>query len=145
MVVRIKRVDKSLPLPDYKTKGAAAFDLYSREEIIVPARGWALAPSNIIIEIPEGQALIISARSSLAKTYPGLILPNGIGLIDSDYRGSNDEIKISLYNLTDENIIVKKGDRIAQAFLVGYERHEWNEVEEVDNEDRGGFGSTGLD
>jgi|SRR3989338_5131078 len=144
MDIKIKRIDPSLPLPEYKTSGAAAFDLYSRTDVTIPPKGWALAPSNLIIEIPVGEGLIISARSSLAKHYPGLILPNGFGLIDSDYRGPNDEIKISLFNLTDKEIIVKKGDRIAQAFLFKYERHQWKEVSEISNDDRGGFGSTGL-
>ncbi|PIZ52072.1 dUTP diphosphatase [Candidatus Woesearchaeota archaeon CG_4_10_14_0_2_um_filter_33_13] len=142
--MKIKRIDQTLPLPEYKTSGSAAFDLYSREEIVIPAKGWALAPSNIIMEIPHGQGLIISARSSLAKNYPGLILANGIGLIDSDYRGPKDEIKISLYNMTDKNITINRGDRIANAFLVKYERDMWNEIEEIENSDRGGFGSTGL-
>ncbi len=144
MKIKIKRVDKSLPLPEYKTEGSAAFDLYTRETITIPAQGWGLAPSNIIMEIPHGQGLIISARSSLAKHYPGLILANGIGLIDSDYRGPNDEIKISLYNFTNNEVVIKKGDRIAQAFLVRYERYFWEEIKEVENQDRGGFGSTGL-
>ena len=144
MKVKIKRVDKTLPLPEYKTEGAAAFDLYTREDLTIPAQGWGLAPSNIIMEIPKGQGLIISARSSLAKNYPGLIPANGIGLIDSDYRGDSDEIKISLYNFTNQDIFIKKGDRIAQALLMKYERYEWDEVEQMTSEDRGGFGSTGL-
>ena len=144
MTIKIKRIDKTLPLPEYKTSGSAAFDLYSREQVIIPAKGWALAPSNIIMEIPQGQGLIISARRSLAKNYPGLILANGIGLIDSDYRGPNDEIKISLYNFTEKEIVIKRGDRIANAFLVKYERYSWNEIEEIENDDRGGFGSTGI-
>ena len=144
-MIKIKRVDKTLPLPEYKTHGSAAFDLYSREDMVIPAKSWALAPSNIVMEIPEGQGLVISARSSLFKNYPGLILPNGIGLIDSDYRGPNDEIKLSLYNLSDQDITIKRGDRLAQAFLVKYERYNWQEIEEVENENRGGFGSTGLE
>lgn len=142
--MKIKRIDKSLPLPEYKTEGSIAFDLYSREEVIIPAQGWALVPSNFILEIPKGQGLIISARSSLAKHYPGLILANGIGLIDSDYCGPEDEIKISLYNFTNQEIKIKKGDRIAQAFLVKYQKYPFQEIEEMGNYNRGGFGSTGL-
>ena len=143
-MIRIKRIDKGLPLPGYKSQGAAAFDLYTRETITIPARGWGKAPSNIIIETPKEHGLIISARSSLAKNYPGLFLANGIGLIDSDYCGDEDEILISLYNFTDEEITINKGDRIAQAFLVKFMRDSWEEVTEMCNRDRGGFGSTGL-
>jgi len=144
MAIKIKRIDSSLPLPEYKTKGSAAFDLYSREDLTIPALSWALAPSNLILEIPKGQGLIISARSSLAKHYPGLILANGIGLIDSDYCGPEDEIKISLYNFTSQEIKIKKGDRIAQAFLVKYQKYRFKEIEEIKNKNRNGFGSTGL-
>jgi dUTP pyrophosphatase len=143
-MIRIKRVDKEFPLPEYKTSGAAAFDLYTRENVVIPAQGWGKAPSNIVLEIPSGMALMISARSSLAKNYPGLFLANGVGLIDSDYCGDQDEILISLYNFTKEDIIINKGERIAQAFLVRFIRDSWEEVEAMENKDRGGFGSTGL-
>ncbi len=144
MKLKIKRIDQSLPLPEYKTEGAAAFDLYTREDVTIPAQGWALAPSNIILEIPLGHSLVISARSSLAKNFPGLFIANGIGLIDSDYKGPNDEIKISLYNFSNKEITIKRGSRIANAFLVRYERYPLEEIKEVNNKNRGGFGSTGI-
>ena len=144
MVIKIKRIDKNLPLPEYKTSGAAAFDLYARKDTTINAKGWGLVPSNIILEIPEGQGLIISARSSLAKNYPGLFPANGIGLIDSDFRGPNDEILISLYNFSDKKITINKEERVAQAFFVKFEKDKWEEIEEVENNNRGGFGSTGL-
>ena len=143
-MIRIKRVDKEFPLPEYKTSGAAAFDLYTRENVVIPAQGWGKAPSNIVLEIPSGMALMISARSSLAKNYPGLFLANGVGLIDSDYCGEQDEILISLYNFTNQDITINKGERLAQAFLVRFIRDSWEEVEAMENKDRGGFGSTGL-
>lgn len=144
MQIRIKRVDKTLPLPEYKTIGAAAFDFYTRETITIPAQGWARVPSNFIIEIPAEHALIISARSSLAKHYPGLFLANGIGLIDSDFCGPTDEILISMYNFTSKDITINKGERIAQGHFKRVERGEWEEVDVVERESRGGFGSTGL-
>ena len=144
MNVCIKRIDKSLPLPEYKTAGAAAFDLYAREKTIVPARGWAKVPSNFIIEIPHGFALIISARSSLAKNYTGIFLANGVGLIDSDFCGPSDEILISIYNIKDYDITIERGDRIAQGRFEKVERGEFIEVEEMVNNERGGFGTTGL-
>ena len=144
MIVRIKRVDKSLPMPEYKTKGAAAFDMYARETTIVPAKGWAKVPSNFIIEIPETYCLIISARSSLAKHHEGIFLANGIALIDSDFRGPNDEIHISVYNLKDHDITIKRGDRIAQGRFEKVIKAEWEETDTMNNENRSGFGSTGL-
>jgi len=144
MNIRIKRIDKTLPLPEYKTKGAAAFDFYTRETITIPAQGWARVPSNFIIETPPEHALIISARSSLAKNYPGLFLANGIGLIDSDFCGQEDEILISMYNFTSKDITINRGERIAQGYFKRIERGEWEEVDEMNNHDRGGFGTTGL-
>lgn len=144
MHIRIKRIDKTLPLPEYKTKGAAAFDFYTRETVTIAAQGWTKIPTNFIIETPTEHALIISARSSLAKNYPGLFLANGIGLIDSDFCGKEDEILISMYNFTNKDITINRGERIAQGHFKKIERGEWEEVEEMKNDDRGGFGTTGL-
>ena len=144
MHIRIKRIDKSLPLLEYKTKGAAAFDFYTRETITIPSQGWARIPTNFIIETPPQHALIISARSSLAKYYPGLFLANGIGLIDSDFCGPNDEILVSMYNFTNKDITINRGERIAQGHFKKIEQGEFQEVEEIHNNNRSGFGSTGL-
>lgn len=144
MKIRIKRIDKALPLPEYKTSGAAAFDFYARETTIIPAQGWTRVPSNFVIETPPEHALIISARSGLAKNYPGLFLANGIGLIDSDFCGPQDEILISMYNFGSKDITINRGERIAQGHFKKIERGEWEEVDEFNNENRGGFGSTGL-
>ncbi len=144
MEIQIKRIDGSLPLPEYKTPGAVAFDFYVRKTTIVPAQGWAKIPSNFIVEVPKGHALIISARSSLAKHHPGLFLANAPGIIDSDYCGPNDEILISVYNFTNKEITVERADRIAQGTIIKVERGEWQEVKEMQTQDRGGFGSTGL-
>lgn len=144
MNVKIKRVDTTLPLPEYKTEGAAAFDFYARETTTVPAKGWVLIPSNLIIDTPEGHTLIISARSSFAKYHTGLFLANGIGVVDSDFNGPNDEIHISVYNMTDKDITIQRADRIAQGMFKKFEKAEWEEVEEMNSEDRGSFGSTGL-
>lgn len=142
--VKIKRVDKSLPLPEYKTDGAAAFDLYARETTLIPAKGWVKIPSNFIFKIPKGYVLAIYARSSLAKNFPGLFLANGVGLLDSDFCGPNDELLLSLYNFSDNKIEIKKGERLAQAMLKEAKQIEIEEIEEIIHENRGGFGSTGL-
>ena len=144
MNIRIKRMDKDLPLPQYKTKGAAGFDFYVREATTVPAKGWARAPANTIVETPPGYALKIMARSSLAKNYPGIFLANSVGLVDADFCGPNDEILISLYNMTDKEITISRGERIAQGIFVKFERADFEEVDEIESKDRGGFGSTGL-
>lgn len=142
MQIVIKRIDTELPLPRYHTSGAAAFDFYSRETMTISPKEIVRIPSNFIIATPPGYFLMIAARSSLASKK-GLMLANGIGIIDSDYAGENDEILISVYNFTDQPVIVERGERIAQGVFVKIEQGEWEEVERMETKDRGGFGSTG--
>jgi len=141
MKLRITRIDKELPLPEYHTPGAVAFDLYSRMDVDIPPRERAVLPSNFIIEVPKGHYLMIAARSSTAKR--GLMLANGVGTIDQDYHGPKDEIGISVWNFTDEPVMVKRGDRVAQALIIPIMKAEFQEVEKIKEDSRGGFGSTG--
>ncbi len=143
MKIKIKRINNSLPLPEYKTSGAAAFDIYSRENCTIPAHGQFKIPSNLIVATPPGYVLLIFSRSSLAPRK-GLMLANSVGVIDSDFCGPTDEILVSVYNLTDKDVAVEKSERIAQGIFVKYEQSEWEEVKEVENPDRGSFGSTGV-
>lgn len=143
MKLSYSRVDATLPLPAYQTAGSVAFDLYSREELTVAPKGLALIPANFIIRIPPGFALIIASRSS-TPIKKGLTLGNGIGVIDQDYCGPRDELKVQVYNLTDAPVTVTRGERIAQALIMPIERCEL--VEEKMEEtavSRGGFGTTG--
>jgi dUTP pyrophosphatase len=142
MKVKIVRVDKSLPLPEYHTEGAVAFDMYSREDAAIAPGELTMLPSNFIIQVPDGYALIIAARSSLAKKK-GLVLRNGIGVIDKDYHGPEDEIKILVYNFTDSPVAVTRGERIAQGLIVPVAKATWEEVSVIKDDSRGGFGSTG--
>jgi len=143
MKIRIVRIEKDLPLPEYQTEGATAFDLYSREEANIAPRELRLLPANLIIEVPEGYVLVLAARSSLAKKK-GLVLRNGIGVIDQDYHGPEDEIRIMVYNFTDEPVTVARGERIAQGLILPMARAEsFEEVESIKKQSRGGFGGTG--
>lgn len=142
MKLKIKRFDKSLPLPEYKTGKAAALDLYVREETIIKPREVGYAPLNIAIELPTNHWALVVARSSLHKK--GLMMANGIGVGDEDYCGDNDEYKAILLNFSDQEVVVKKGERIAQLIILPRERVEVEEVEKLGNEDRGGIGSTGF-
>ncbi|MBI2133349.1 dUTP diphosphatase [Candidatus Woesearchaeota archaeon] len=141
MKARIKRIDKSLPLPIYQTKGSVGFDIFCREETVIKPKEIALIPGNIIVEAPEGYMLLIALRSSTPRKH-GLIKPHGIGIIDNDYCGDNDEIKVQVYNHTDRDAIIRKGDRIAQGVFVKIGKFDWEEKETM-GKSRGGFGSTG--
>ena len=107
MRVRIKRVDAALPLPRRETGGSVGFDLITREDTTVPPGEMALVPANVIVEVPPGCMLVIAARSSTPRRT-GLIVPHGIGIIDADYCGDCDEIKVQMWNPGDAPVIVKK-------------------------------------
>jgi dUTP pyrophosphatase len=143
MKINIKRIDSSLPLPEYKTRGAVAFDLYSRTDEIIPPRSLKLIPANFIIGTPEGYMLMLAARSSLASKK-GLMMANGIGTIDQDYCGEEDELKLNLYNFTNTEVTIEKGERLAQGIFIKIEKGDWNEVNKMAEESRGGFGTTGI-
>lgn len=142
MKVRIKRIDQTLPLPVYKTAGAVAFDLVFRvDETIAPGETKRV-PCNVIIETPAGYALIVTPRSSMPIKKPGLIMPQGIGIIDQDYCGNDDEILLQLQNIGELPVEIKRGESISQAMLIKMERAEFEEVPELAAVSRGGYGST---
>lgn len=140
MKLKIKLFDPTFPAPKYQTKGAVAFDLYARETTTIPAGKVVLVPLNIAIELPSGYWAMLAARSSLHKK--GLMLANGIGVGDEDYCGDQDEYRAALWNRTDSDVIVEKGERIVQMLILSFTRPEFEMVEHLGNEDRGGFGST---
>ncbi len=141
MKIKIKRFDKNLPLPEYKTPGAAAFDITARENIEIPAGEVGYVPLNIAVETPPGYFLLLAARGSTHKK--GVILANGIGVGDPDFCGDGDEYKAAYLNFTKNSVVIEKGERIAQGMFVKVERAEWEEVDSMSNKTRGGFGSTG--
>ena len=140
--VNIKRVDAALPLPTYATAGSVGFDLICREDTEVTPSRLARIPGNVIVETPPGYMLLLTMRSSTAKRK-GLLMPNGVGVIDQDYCGEGDELFVQVYNFRDEAVTVKRGERIAQGIFVPVLRVSWNEVDEM-GKGRGGFGSTGA-
>ncbi|MDP2668513.1 MAG: dUTP diphosphatase [bacterium] len=142
MKVRIKRFDKSLPLPEYKTKGAACFDFTARTSAEIKPKEIKYIPLNVAIEHPESHMLIMAARSSLHKK--GLMLANNVAIGDTDFSGNADEYHAAVYNFSDKPVSIEKGERITQGFFRKYDRAEWKEVEDLGNKSRGGFGSTGL-
>ena len=141
MNVKIKRIDKSIPLPRYETRGAVGFDLLCRKSVEILPQNISLVPANVIIEMPPGYMLLVALRSSTPRKR-GLLIPHGIGVIDQDYCGDGDEIQIQVYNFTSQSVLIERGDRIAQGIFVRVDCPEWREVEQMDQKTRGGFGST---
>ena len=142
MQLKIKRLDPSVGLPERATSAAAAFDLAAAVDVEIPARSIRLVGTGLVIAVPDGYFLGIFARSS-TPLKRGLMVANGIGVIDADYCGPEDEIKIQLLNITDAPVKVSKGDRLAQGIVLPCPVIEWEEVNDMQVPTRGGFGSTG--
>ncbi len=142
MQIRISRVDRELPLPRYESGGAVGFDLITRETTTIDPGTIALVPGNVIVAVPEGHLLMIVPRSSLPRKK-ALVCPHSIGIIDQDYHGPEDELLVQVQNVSQEPVVVERGERIAQGIFVKVEQAEWVEEEELATVSRGGFGSTG--
>lgn len=132
----------SNPNPSYGTSGASGLDLYSTQTIVLAPGERRLIPTGVSMAIPEGFEGQVRSRSGL--TYKrGLVVANGIGTIDSDYRG---DIGVILLNIDDKPQRVEAGERIAQLVIARYERVELENVLILSDTYRGtgGYGSTGT-
>lgn len=140
--IRITRVHPDAELPAYKTPGAVAFDLPLVEDLVIPARSAAKGRTGLVVKIPEGYGLFLFARSStFDKT--GLMLANSVGVIDQDFCGATDEVRVNYWNATNEEIRLPKGTRLAQGAFLPILRATWEEGE-ANEAARGGFGTTGA-
>jgi dUTP pyrophosphatase len=140
--VRIHRLRPGIALPSYATEGSAAFDLAASDELTIAAGEVTLVPTGLVIEVPRGMFLAVFARSS-TPLKRGLMVANGVGVVDSDYCGPTDEIRVPVINVTNRPVRLVAGDRIAQGILLPSPRVQWEEIEEVVAASRGGFGSSG--
>ncbi|HEY8416694.1 MAG TPA: dUTP diphosphatase [Limnochordales bacterium] len=144
-VRRVSPLARRWPLPAYATAGAAGLDLRAcvGEPVMMAPGERRLIPTGIAIALPSPQwVALVFARSGLAARH-GIQLANGVGVIDSDYRG---EIQCALLNAGGEPFTVQPGDRIAQLVIMPVAQIIWEEVDELAPSDRGagGFGSTGT-
>lgn len=137
------KLNDGASVPEYATSGAAAVDLRANvnESVTISPGERRLIPTGLSMSIPEGYVGIVAARSGLA-CKKGIALSNGIGVIDSDYRG---EIGVSLHNTSSEPFTVEKGERIAQMMFMPVCAACFCVCESLDETQRGegGFGSTG--
>lgn len=142
MKIKIKRIDKTIDLPEYKTVGAVGFDLSARIETEIKPGEMGLIPLNIVVKVPKGYGFFLFSRSS-TPMKKGLVMANSVGIIDQDYSGENDEVKLCALNITKKTVTVEKGERIAQGVIIKTERADFVEVSRMSRKSRGGFGSTG--
>ena len=142
MRLKIRRLDPTVPLPAYGTDEAAGFDLAAAHDLRVAPGKIALVRTGLVIEVPTGHFLGIFARSS-TPLKRGLIVANGVGVVDSDYSGPNDEVMVQVLNFTAAEVQISRGDRIAQGIVLPAPRVTWQEVTEIRDTTRGGFGATG--
>ena len=141
--ILIKKTNKEVTTPKYKTDGSSGVDLsaFLEKKVVIKPNSSELIPTGLQVAIPEELEIQIRPRSGLAvKENIGVL--NSPGTIDSDYRG---ELKIILFNHGKEDFIINNGDRIAQMVLVPILKMEFEEVDSLPNTVRGqgGFGSTG--
>ena len=141
--ILVKKFDKNIKLPAYKTSGSSGMDLvaYIKKKLIINPGKTAMVSTGIAVAVPKNYELQIRPRSGLAAKK-GISVLNTPGTIDSDYRG---EIKIILINISRKSFVVKSGDRVAQMILCPVKKGRLKEVKNLPNTVRGGrgFGSTG--
>lgn len=143
--MKVKIVNKSVwPTPSYATEKSAGMDLKANieEPVVLGPLERAMIPTGLFIALPDGTEAQVRPRSGLAAKH-GISVLNSPGTIDADYRG---EIKVILVNLSNEPFVINPGERIAQMVVARYEKVEWDEVDVLDETERGagGFGSTGV-
>lgn len=142
--MKIRMISKSGRIPEYKTEGASGMDLkaYLSQPVTLHPMERMLVPTGLYLELPPGYEAQARARSGLAIKH-GIGLVNGIGTIDSDYRG---ELCIPLINWGSEDFVINDGDRIAQLVIARYEKAEVELTDSLEETERGegGFGHTGV-
>ena len=141
LTIHITRIHPDARVPQYESEDAAAFDLSAVADVTVEPGRVALVPTGLVVQVPVRMFLGIFARSS-TPVKRGLMVANGVGVIDPDYCGPEDEVKIAVMNFTDSAVTVRAGDRIAQGIFLEAPRVKWVEGEPREKS-RGGFGATG--
>lgn len=143
MNLTVERLSDTATTPTYAHPGDAGMDLACDQEVTVTRGAVTMCPTGIAVAVPEGHVGLLAARSGLA-TRLGVNLANGVGVIDSGYRG---EVMVPLVKVTTgDPVTLAAGCRVAQLLIVPVARVEVTVVDELDSTERGadGFGSTGA-
>ena len=145
IVVRFRKTNPDVTLPEYETKGASGCDVRAflpEGPLVIPSGEWRLVPTGLCPEIPLGYEIQVRPRSGLAYRN-GITSLNTPGTVDSDYRG---EIKVNLINHSKTDFVVENGMRIAQFVIAKVENASFEVSDDLSQSERGegGFGSTGV-
>jgi dUTP pyrophosphatase len=138
--VGLHLVEDSVAEPTYATEGSVGFDISTAAEVEIDAGAVATVGTGLVIATPPGWTLLVLLRSSTPSRF-GVIQPHGLGIIDHDYCGPEDEIRLQLMNLRGSKTKIPAGSRIAQGLFVRVAQAQWTSYEPR-AESRGGFGST---
>jgi len=136
-------LDKDIKIPERGAKTSAGYDLASAEDVLIKPKEIVLIKTGLKVSIPKDEVLLVFPRSSLAMKR-GLMMSNGVGVVDADYYNNpNNEghLMIPLYNFTDKEVLVKKGERVSQGIFVKYGITVDDEANGTKR--TGGFGSSG--
>lgn len=142
MEILIKRLDEDVPMPSYAHPGDAGADLTTTVDVVLEPGERAMVPTGISLALPDGYVALVHPRSGLAARC-GISIVNAPGTVDAGYRG---EVKVMLINLDPaEQVLLRRGDRIAQLVIQQVERARFVEVDRLPGSARGhgGYGSTG--
>ncbi len=142
--IAVKKLNENAVLPTYGSEYAAGADLYALPDgdVVIAPHETKFIHTGLAMEIPEGYAGLVYARSGLASKR-GLAPANKVGVVDADYRG---EIMVALHNHSDKEQVVAAGERVAQIVIAPFLKASFEEAEELSQTVRGvgGFGSTGT-
>ena len=144
--VRFAKINENAKVPQYHTPGSVGFDFETIEETIIFPKEIQLLPTGLVIEVPPDYMLMVALRSSTPRKW-GLTMPQGVGIVDQDYCGPEDEIKIQVCNIAYDFVRIPKGVRLAQGVFIPVgvvPDVAWVEyLPDALGNSRGGFGSTG--
>lgn len=143
---KVNKITEDIKLPERSTLNSAGYDFFAIEDVTLPAKKLTRVMTGVKCELMSNQVLILANRSS-NPSKKGLILANGIGVVDADYYGNPDndgEMGFEFYNILDEDIVIKKGEKLGQGIIIKFDKTEDDYISNPYKTRVGGFGSTGA-
>lgn len=143
---KVNKITEDIKLPERSTLNSAGYDFFAIEDVTLPAKKLTRVMTGVKCELMPNQVLILANRSS-NPSKKGLILANGIGVIDADYYGNPDndgEMGFEFYNILNEDVVIKKGEKLGQGIIMKFDKTEDDYISNPYKTRVGGFGSTGV-